>query len=80
MHVLIYKNNLFNCLRGLNAFKVTNWVLLHVICLLELGIGLLCVSMHNFSLGYLTALVYVLPAICTRSSQNKYVYYGPMNM
>ncbi|XP_025419796.1 glycosylphosphatidylinositol anchor attachment 1 protein [Sipha flava] len=55
----------------LNSFKVSNWVLLHVICLLELGIGLLCVSMHNFSLGYLTALVYVLPAIFTSSSQNK---------
>lgn len=58
--------------RSLNSFQVSNWVLLHVICLLELGIGLLCVSMHNFSLGYLTALVYILPAVCTKSSKNRY--------
>ncbi|VVC40320.1 Hypothetical protein CINCED_3A025613 [Cinara cedri] len=57
----------------LNSMKVSNWVLLHVICLLELGIGLLCVAMHNFSLGYLTALVYVLPAVCTKSSQNRII-------
>ncbi|XP_025204359.1 glycosylphosphatidylinositol anchor attachment 1 protein [Melanaphis sacchari] len=57
----------------LNSFKSSNWVLLHVICLLELGIGLLCVSMHNFSLGYLTALVYVLPAVCTKSMQNSII-------
>lgn len=69
LHYRFYKQNilLFRCLK---SFKVSNWVLLHVICLLELGIGLLCVSMHNFSLGYLTALVYVLPAVCTKSSQN----------
>lgn len=58
--------------RGFKPFRVSNWVLLHVICLLELGIGILCVAMHNFSLGYLTALVYVLPAVCTKPSQNRY--------
>jgi len=59
--------------KSFHSFNVSNWVLLHVVCLLELGIGLLCVSMHNFSLGYLTALVYVLPAVCTNSSQNRFL-------
>ncbi|XP_050433672.1 glycosylphosphatidylinositol anchor attachment 1 protein [Adelges cooleyi] len=55
----------------LSSLKTPHWVLLHVICLLELGIGLLCVAMHNFSLGYITALIYIIPAVCTKSSNNR---------
>ncbi|XP_050545919.1 glycosylphosphatidylinositol anchor attachment 1 protein [Daktulosphaira vitifoliae] len=57
--------------KSLKFFTTSHWVLLHVICLLELGIGLLCVSMHNFSFGFSMALIYVIPAVSTKPNNNK---------
>lgn len=49
-----------------------NWILLNVICLNELGTFLLCVSMHNFSFGFITALIYVLPSLWISATNNRY--------
>ncbi|XP_065217593.1 glycosylphosphatidylinositol anchor attachment 1 protein [Planococcus citri] len=49
-----------------------NWILLNVICLTELGTFLLCISMHNFSFGFVTALIYVLPSLWISASNNRW--------
>ena len=52
-----------------------NWILLNVICLTELGTFLLCISMHNFSFGFVTALIYVLPSLWISATNNRYAYF-----
>lgn len=45
------------------------WPLLSIFSLIELGSFLLCISMHNFSFGYILSLLYVPPCILINSSR-----------
>ncbi|KAK7597859.1 hypothetical protein V9T40_010084 [Parthenolecanium corni] len=49
-----------------------NWILLNVVCLNEFATFLLCVSMHNFSFGFVATLIYVLPSLWISAANNRW--------
>lgn len=48
-------------------------VMLNILCLLELGTSLICISMYNFSLGFILGVVYVPFAAIMHPTFNRYV-------
>lgn len=77
---LLYGSYLIGCLLTIvspyiiRLHKKTDnqWVLLNIIALLELATVLLAVGMNNFSLAFLTAVIYVPPALWLQSSNNRW--------
>lgn len=47
-------------------------VMLNILCLLELGTTIICVSMYNFSLGLIIGIIYVPFAFIMQPSHNRY--------
>ncbi|KAJ4428966.1 hypothetical protein ANN_25962 [Periplaneta americana] len=52
---------------------VESWTLLNIVALLELGTLLLCISMQNFSLALLSAVLYVPPGLWMVPTRNRMV-------
>lgn len=46
---------------------------LNILCLLELGTALICISMTNFSLGLFCSVVSVPAALCVEPTANRYL-------
>lgn len=52
--------------------KNGDWTLLNILALLELATLLLAVAMHNFSLAFITGVIYILPALWIQPNNNRW--------